>query len=121
MVVVSGSAVVAGASVVGAAAVVGADESFPLIIADPPWVLSSDVGRFPADPLLAIDGGVDGLQVVRACLSVIERNLAEDGTALLQLGTADQADRVSRLVTTVAPVEVRRFERGVVLRLDSRD
>src|SRR4051794_33322804 len=40
-------------------------ERFPLIVADPPWVLRSQTARFPEDPVLAIDGGDDGLGVVR--------------------------------------------------------
>lgn len=43
-------------------------ERFPLIIADPPWVRSDQATRFPEDPLLAIDGGHDGLRVTRQCL-----------------------------------------------------
>ena len=44
------------------------DELFPVVIADPPWVPRSETGRFPEDPLSAIDGGDDGLDVARACL-----------------------------------------------------
>ena len=32
-------------------------ERFALVIADPPWVRRDEVGRYPEDPLLAIDGG----------------------------------------------------------------
>ena len=95
-----------------------AAERFAMVIADPPWVPSSETGQFPEDPLLAIDGGADGLHGVRACLSVIERHLATDGIALLQLGNRDQADVVSGLAHSLDPVEVRSFEAGVVLRLD---
>src|SRR5687767_11506103 len=35
------------------------DELFPLVIADPPWVPREATGRFPEDPLSAIDGGPD--------------------------------------------------------------
>ena len=33
------------------------DERFPLVVADPPWVPRAEVGRYPEDPVLAIDGG----------------------------------------------------------------
>src|SRR4051812_28275916 len=36
-----------------------ADEEFPLVVADPPWVPRAQTGRFPEDPLIAIDGGDD--------------------------------------------------------------
>lgn len=67
-----------------------ADHAFGLVIADPPWVLSEHVVCFPLDPVLAIDGGDDGLAVARECLAVIDRLLAPDGAALLQLGSVTQ-------------------------------
>jgi methylase of polypeptide subunit release factors len=96
-------------------------ETFPLIIADPPWVPRADTARFPEDPLLAIDGGDDGLAVVHECLTAIEAHLAEGGVALLQLGPGDQVDVVSALLsqTRLQPGESRGFgERGALLRID---
>jgi HemK-like putative methylase len=78
--------------------VLAADERFPLIIADPPWVPRSQTQRFPEDPLLAIDGGDDGLSVVRECLAAVETHLAEQGVALLQVGPDDQAAAVAELL-----------------------
>jgi release factor glutamine methyltransferase len=65
---------------------VRAGERFPLVIADPPWVPSSQVGRFPADPLTAIDGGHDGLGPTRSCLQVIDQHLDPAGCAVVQVG-----------------------------------
>lgn len=101
---------------------VGPDERFPLIIADPPWVPRAETGGFPEDPLTAIDGGDDGLDVARACLRVVDDHLAAAGSALLQLGTAEQV----RVLAGEEPVlsgslevgEVRQFDRGVVVRID---
>ena len=100
--------------------VLASSERFPLVIADPPWVPRAQTGRFPEDPLLAIDGGDDGLQVVRLCVRVIEAHLAPGGAALLQLGTPDQAALVAGLLTSpdVRAGELRTYSRGVVLRLD---
>jgi len=67
-------------------------EWFPVIIADPPWVPGNQTGLYPEDPLTAIDGGPDGLDVARACLVVIADHLAEGGFALLQVGTVDQVE-----------------------------
>src|SRR5699024_7671689 len=44
-------------------AALGADEGFALVVADPPWVPRQHISRFPDDPVLAIDGGPDGLEV----------------------------------------------------------
>lgn len=96
-------------------------ERFPLIIADPPWVPRAQTQRFPEDPLLAIDGGDDGLDVVRECLAVIDAHLAEEGVALLQIGPGGQAGAVARMLEGTALVagETREFDdRGVLLRLD---
>jgi methylase of polypeptide subunit release factors len=101
--------------------VLAPEERFPLIIADPPWVRRSETVRFPEDPLLAIDGGDDGLGVVRTCLSVIAGHLVEGGVALLQLGPGNQVAAVSALLsgTPLVTGETREFgERGVLLRID---
>lgn len=68
------------------AATVGPAERFAVILADPPWVPTAAVDRFPEDPAHAIDGGADGLDLVRACLQLIERHLDADGHAVLQVG-----------------------------------
>jgi methylase of polypeptide subunit release factors len=94
-------------------------ELFSVIIADPPWVPRSETSRFPEDPTLAIDGGGDGMDVVRTCVRAIEEHLAPGGAALLQLGTVEQARQVADLVRAVTAGEVREFERGVLMRLDA--
>ena len=94
-------------------------ELFPVIIADPPWVPHDQTTQFPEDPTLAIDGGGDGMDVVRTCVRAIEEHLAPGGTALLQLGTVDQARQVEDLVRGITVGEVRELEGGVLLRLDA--
>jgi methylase of polypeptide subunit release factors len=98
------------------------DERFAIVIADPPWVPRAEVSRFPEDPASAIDGGPDGLDLVRACLAVIEGHLVADGSAVLQIGPDQVADLV-RLVAThddLRVVELREFERGALARIDRR-
>jgi release factor glutamine methyltransferase len=75
---------------------VSPDEVFPLVLADPPWVPSDETTRYPEDPLHAIDGGPDGLDVARACLVIIGAHLHEDGHAVLQVGGTGHADQVTR-------------------------
>ena len=70
-------------------------EQFPLIIADPPWVRRAEVSRFPEDPVLAIDGGDDGLDLARTCVRVIAAHLAPEGAALLQLGSDEQVAQLA--------------------------
>ncbi len=91
-------------------------ERVALVVADPPWVTTAGVGRFPEDPLLAIDGGEDGLAVARTCLEVAAGHLSPGGALLVQLGDDGQADA---LAATPGWREDgrRRGERGLVLLL----
>ena len=71
-------------------AAVGAGERFPLILADPPYVPTGQVDHFRDDPVLAIDGGRDGLDVVERCLRVAADHLVEGGAMVLQLRGPEQ-------------------------------
>jgi release factor glutamine methyltransferase len=102
--------------------VIRADEGFVGIIADPPWVPTSEIGRFPDDPVVAIDGGADGLELAWPCLEVMARHLMPEGWGILQVGTEDQAVRVAeRCEATDLGLEVRDArvypDRGVLLRM----
>ncbi|WP_295656238.1 methyltransferase [uncultured Nocardioides sp.] len=97
----------------------GEDERFALVLADPPWVRREETGRFPDDPLLAIDGGDDGLDVARSCLKVIERHLLPTAHGLLQLGSPEQVEALRGdpwlAATGLTLAEVRPHERGVLV------
>lgn len=90
-------------------AVLGEDERFALVVADPPWVPTQRVGEHPADPLWAIDGGIDGLEVARRCVRVAAKHLEPTGRLLLQLGSREQVALLERPFTWVGleVVEVR--------------
>jgi release factor glutamine methyltransferase len=97
------------------------DELFAVVVADPPWVPSAGIGEFPDDPSIAIDGGDDGLDLARTCCDVVARHLAPGGTAILQIGTVDQAhaldEHLARAGRGLRTGEVRVFERGVLVEL----
>lgn len=95
------------------------DEQYPLIVADPPWVLSEHLACFPADPALAIDGGDDGLALARRCVAVIDQQLHPDGAALLQLGSVVQLETLTgELPSGLVAADVRAEPgRGLVVRL----
>lgn len=96
-------------------------ETFDLVIADPPWVPHADIGQYPEDPELAIDGGDDGLAVTWPCVQAARMHLAVGGAMVLQLGTTAQVDALrERLGAEGDPLrilEVREHEGGVLLRL----
>jgi len=66
-------------------------DRFPLVVADPPYIPTVQTAHFPQDPLTAIDGGADGLELARLCLDVSGRHLTSPGALVLQVRDDDQA------------------------------
>jgi len=89
-------------------------ESFPIIIADPPYLPSGELPRWPEDPRLAIDGGQDGMDLVGDCVEVAARHLAAGGWLLLQLAGPPQAARVSSILADAPAIGLRRRELRVI-------
>lgn len=79
-----------------------ADERFPLVMADPPWVPSARVPDFPEDPPSAIDGGPDGTALIRLCLEVGLRHLAPGGILVVQVGALEQAHAVPSMLSELS-------------------
>ncbi|MGN6574790.1 MAG: methyltransferase [Nocardioides sp.] len=98
-----------------------AGERFGLVLADPPYIPSAGTSTFPEDPLSAIDGGGDGLDLARMCLTVTARHLDPGRALLLQLRDEEQADRLTAEASAAGqfePVETRTYDgRGTVLHL----
>ncbi|MFC7400963.1 methyltransferase [Citricoccus sp. GCM10030269] len=99
-----------------------AGERFAMVVADPPWVRSEDTTMFPEDPVLAIDGGDDGLDLARQCVDLMSKHLADGGSGLLQLGNRAQAETIAAYAAghaegPLAAVETRSFDRGVLVHL----
>lgn len=77
-----------------------ADGIFDLIVSNPPYIPTSDIQRLDPDvrgydPVTALDGGADGLDVYRR-LSRAYSDFISDGWLVLEVGD-DQADDVCRL------------------------
>ncbi len=72
-----------------------------VVVANPPYVPAAEVaaavGSLRFEPPSALDGGPDGLDVVRALFSQLPDHLAPGGVALLEIG-AGQAAAVRALV-----------------------
>jgi release factor glutamine methyltransferase len=74
---------------------------FDLVISNPPYIGRSDIqGLMPEvachEPVLALDGGVDGYDAYRVILPRLHQLLAPGGTSILELGHG-QATYVARL------------------------
>ncbi|MGI8809130.1 MAG: 50S ribosomal protein L11 methyltransferase [Acidimicrobiales bacterium] len=74
--------------------VLGESERFGVVIADPPYVPSAEVGLYPEDPLGAIDGGPDGLDSVRDFLTGIAGHVDPDGSVVLQVRGLGQVEQL---------------------------
>ncbi len=77
------------------------DAKFDLIIANPPYIESDVIPNLEKevrnhDPILALDGGKDGMQDYNVIFSMIFRLLKPDGIALFEIGF-DQSEKISRL------------------------
>ena len=76
-----------------------AEPPFDLVLANLPYIPSAEIERLPVaasfEPRMALDGGPDGLAVIRRLLAALPSALAPEGTALLEIGF-DQGPAVER-------------------------
>jgi release factor glutamine methyltransferase len=87
--------------------------SFTLLLANLPYIASSDLPRLPVsehEPRLALDGGSEGLDLIRRLLADAPRVLSSNGGLLLEIG-ADQGQAVSALARTAFPAAQIRVHR----------
>jgi ribosomal protein L3 glutamine methyltransferase len=67
-----------------------ADERYDLIISNPPYVDAEGMAALPPEcrhePVLALDGGRDGIDVIARILAQAGRHLTEDGGLLCEVG-----------------------------------
>jgi release factor glutamine methyltransferase len=82
------------------------DPAYAVLCANLPYIPSADLASLPVEvrhePEIALDGGPDGLDVIRRLLELLPRCLRPDGVALLEIG-ADQADAFGAVVATILP------------------
>ena len=84
---------------------------YDLVTANPPYISSAEVPTLQRDikdhePLLALDGGDDGLQLVRRIVEEAPRWLRDEGVLALEIG-AGQAEQVSSLFASHGFREIR--------------
>ena len=79
---------------------------FDIVLANLPYVRTAAIAGLPIaasfEPRLALDGGPDGLDVVRRLLALLPDALAPDGVALLEIG-ADQGEAAPTAVAEILP------------------
>lgn len=74
---------------------------FDLVISNPPYIRHEDIAGLDEevrlhDPMLALDGGADGLDAYRALARLLPDHLTQAGHAVIELG-AGQADEVTAI------------------------
>jgi release factor glutamine methyltransferase len=87
-------------------------ERFELITANPPYVPAAEIATLDPDvrdfePRLALDGGADGLALVRPIAESARKFLVAGGLLALEVGH-DQAERVAALLAALGYVRVER-------------
>ncbi len=82
------------------------DPPYTIVCANLPYVPSRDLERLSPElsfePREALDGGADGLDVIRRLLDHLPTSLAADGLVLLEIGS-DQGETVGREVAARLP------------------
>jgi release factor glutamine methyltransferase len=101
----------------------GPHAPFDLIVANLPYVPARELGGLPpevrAEPALALDGGADGLALVRRLVAAAPALLARGGALALEIGVG-QAQETARLCAAAGLVDVRvRRDLGSVERVVS--
>lgn len=76
--------------------------TFDLIVSNPPYIPNQDIRTLSKevqnhDPILALDGGSDGLEAFRVVIPEIKNRLTPKGVAFVEIGFG-QAAEVARLV-----------------------
>jgi ribosomal protein L3 glutamine methyltransferase len=66
------------------------DKKYDLIITNPPYVNSSSMARLPQEylhePQIALDGGADGMDLVRKIVAGAAERLTDDGLLIVEIG-----------------------------------
>lgn len=94
----------------------GLTDTFDLVVSNPPYIESATIPGLSVevrqhDPLLALDGGEDGLNAYRAITQSLPSVLRAGGIAVLELGIG-QGPAVERLATA-AGLFVRGYKRDL--------
>ncbi|MGB7042219.1 MAG: HemK/PrmC family methyltransferase, partial [Xanthobacteraceae bacterium] len=81
---------------------------FDLIVANPPYIPSSDIATLAPevrlfDPRLALDGGADGLNFYRAIATAAPELLTSDGAVVVEIGVG-QAEPVATILAAAGLV-----------------
>ena len=76
-------------------------EKFDLIISNPPYIVHNEIKNLSKyvqnEPLIALDGGKDGMDIYVKILSCVHNYLNDSGILILEIGY-DQMDKICSLI-----------------------
>ena len=101
-----------------------AGEKYDLIVSNPPYIPTGDIAALSAEvhrePVLALDGGSDGLTFYRRFLEVLPSKLNEGGSIIFEIGYDQEAGLSVLCQKAALPFEIFRDYggnvRGVVIK-----
>ncbi len=78
------------------------DEKFDIVVSNPPYIATKDIDNLDKevkdfDPLLALDGGCDGLKFYREIIEKCPKFLTSDGMLFLEIGYNQKNDVINLL------------------------
>lgn len=82
-----------------------ADGLYNLVCANLPYIPTQDLGFLPEivrEPALALDGGLDGLEIIRRLIGELPKHILQPALALLEM-QFDQSERVLKFTQEVIP------------------
>ena len=89
-----------------AAGLLRTPEQFDIVCANLPYIRTGDLDGLPRpiqfEPREALDGGPDGLALIRRLLGLLAARLGDDGLALLEIGS-DQGSAIVVAVDALLP------------------
>lgn len=92
-------------------------EKVDIIVSNPPYIPSGQIETLPEDvrrePRMALDGGVDGLELVRRLLSQTSRQLQPGGTLVFEL-MPEQAEAAMGMARQAFPNAAVSFEKDLL-------
>lgn len=77
----------------------GITEKFDLIVSNPPYIRTADLEKLPDDvkhePIIALDGGKDGLDMYRRIRVQVPNNMKENSILIMEIGYDQKEDVMS--------------------------
>ena len=75
---------------------------FDMVVSNPPYIATSEIDKLDTevkdfDPLIALDGGTDGLKDYNRILQVSEKLLKPNGIIILEAGDGQQLRQIKQM------------------------